>query len=98
LAIEPLYGSLRHVPLLSVRAWIAARWRSRLVRVLGEGRQSDAYYAARPSRSAEARLVKCKVLLLVPQGSRIRFRTKGVCSWKCTVSKPRAEVRNLRKT
>jgi hypothetical protein len=47
LAIEPLYRSLRHMTFLSVRVWVAARWRSRLARDLGEGRQSDAHCATR---------------------------------------------------
>src|SRR5215813_444376 len=48
--------------------------RLRSVRVLEEGRQSDALVAARPSRSAEARSRKCTPWRPVPQGRELANR------------------------
>jgi hypothetical protein len=57
LAVEPLHGSLRHVALLSDTCVL--RPTQPVVRDLEESRQSGAECAARPSRSAEARLAQC---------------------------------------
>jgi len=66
LAIEPLHGSLRHRMILPLGACIGKLRANAAgyVRVLGEGRQSGAQFAARPSRSAEARSTVHRALLL----------------------------------
>jgi hypothetical protein len=73
LVIEPLHGSLRHLAFLSVMCNQAASQRSQFVSRLEESRQSDAECAARPSRSAEARLRQHGPLRLGVQGSRCEF-------------------------
>jgi hypothetical protein len=79
LVVEPLHGSFCHIALLFRYVCnVAARQRSQFVRDLEKSRQSRRGCAARPSRSAEARLLLYGPSSAGLQGYPVKVLRKGL--------------------